>query len=363
MRCNKVLIFVLLAVFIFSISTLASASGLEDAAKQEGKVVVYSITSRISNAAEAFEEKYGIKVEAYNLHDFELVEKLSKEAKSGIVGADFVIAQDSGRVFGELLEPGYVYSYIPEDMKSIIPEELQNPLVFSFISKVFCYNSETYTAPPVDNIWALADPEMKGKFFFKDPFQEGVNMNFLTMITSTEWAEKIAKAYEIYYDKPIKLTTENAGYEWIKAVLENELVIFTSDTKMAESIGIKGQGVDATGLFAYTKLRYRESKNLALMPIMGMDPFAGFYYPGYLLMVKNAKHPNAAKLFIQYLLTWEGFKPWYRSPGMYSSNLNIPAFPGDNTFSVWEQILVGEDGRYIFNNRADVEEFWGSFAY
>ena len=361
MKVTKILIFAFIALLLFS--AFAFASDLETLAKQEGKVVVYSITSRIANAAKAFEKKYGIKVQAYDLHDFELVEKVSKEAKSGIKGADFIIAQDSGRVFGELIDPGYVYTYVPESMKSVIPKEFQDPLVFSFISKVFCYNSETYQAPPVNNIWALADPKMKGKFFFKDPFKEGVNMNFLTMVTSPEWASKIAAAYERYYGKPIKLTTKNAGYEWIKAILKNGLVMFTSDTKMAESLGVKGQKVGAVGLFAYTKLRYRKSKNLALMPIMGMDPFAGFYYPSYLLMVKGAKHPNAAKLFIKYLLTKEGFKPWYRSPGMYASNPTIPPFPGDNAFNVWKQILVGEEGKYIFNNRADVEEFWGNFAY
>ncbi len=361
MRLSKILVFT--TILLLLLSAFAFGADLESLAKQEGKVVVYSITSRIANAAKAFEKKYGIKVEAYDLHDFELVEKVSKEVKSGITGADFIIAQDSGRVFGELLEPGYVYSYVPEDMKSVIPKEFQDPLVFSFISKVFCYNSETYQAPPVNNIWELADPKMKGKFFFKDPFKEGVNMNFLTMITSPKWAKRIADAYERYYGKPIKLTTKNAGYEWIKAVLKNGLVMFTSDTKLAESIGIRGQGVDAIGLFAYTKLRYRKSKNLALMPIMGMDPFAGFYYPAYLLMVKNAKHPNAAKLFIDFLLTPEGFKPWHKSPGVYSSNPNIPPYPVDNAFKVWKEILVGEEGEFIFNNRADVEEFWGNFAY
>lgn len=361
MKLKGFLIFTLIT--LLAISLFAASASLISAAKKEGKVVVYSISSRISNAAAAFQKKYGIKVEAYDLHDYELIEKVSKEVQTGIAGADFVIAQDSGRVFGELIKPGYVYTYMPEDMKSVIPVEFQDPLVFAFISKVFCYNSQTYTDPPINNIWALTDPKWKGEFFFKDPFKEGVNMNFLTMVTSPKWSAKIAKAYKDYYGKPIHLTTPNAGYEWIKDVLNNGLVMFTSDTKMSESVGVKGQNIKAIGLFAYTKLRYITSKNLALMPIMGMEPFAGFYYPAYLLMVKNAKHPNAAKLFIDFLLTHEGFEPWHHSPGVYSSNPNISPFPGDNTFNVWKEILVGADGKYIFNNRSNVEDFWGSFAY
>jgi iron(III) transport system substrate-binding protein len=76
-------IFVLTVLLIsLSISVFAASTQLINAAKKEGKVVIYSITSRIANAAAAFEKKYGIKVEAYDLHDYELVEKVSKEVRS-----------------------------------------------------------------------------------------------------------------------------------------------------------------------------------------------------------------------------------------------------------------------------------------
>ena len=52
---------------------------LVEAAKKEGKLVVYSTTSRVSTAAENFEKLYGIKVETANLKDGELVEKISLE--------------------------------------------------------------------------------------------------------------------------------------------------------------------------------------------------------------------------------------------------------------------------------------------
>ncbi|HPE69536.1 MAG TPA: ABC transporter substrate-binding protein [Thermotogota bacterium] len=359
----KIRVVSVLLVVLLSLSLFAASPELVSAAKAEGKVVVYSITSRIKNAAEAFQQKYGIEVEAYNLKGFELIEKVSKEVGSGIVGADFVIAQDGGRVFGELIEPGYLINYIPPDMADVIAPDQQNPLMLSTITKVFLYNSETYTFPPATNIWALADPAFKGRYFFKDPFQEGVNMNFLTMITREDWAQKIEKAYERYYGEPLQLTTENAGYEWIKRVLENGLVLMKSDTTMAESLGIRGQQIDKVGLCTYSKVRYRDTKNLALLPIMGMEPFAGFYYPSYLMLVENAAHPNAAKLFIEYLLTEEGFTPWSDSEGTYSPNPNILPYPGDNGFNVWGNILVGEDPEFLFENRIDVEEFWNEYAY
>jgi iron(III) transport system substrate-binding protein len=334
------------------------------AAQAEGKVVVYSVSSRIAKAAAAFTEKYGIEVEASNMKDFELVEKISKEGSTGAAGADFVLCQDGGRIMGELMNLEYLYNYVPPTMAGIIPEEFQSPLAFAFINKVFIFNDEMSSDYPFTNIWALTTEEWRGFFQFKNPFQEGVNANFLTMVTKPEIADQIATAYESYFGKKIELTTPNAGYEWIKMILENDLILTTSDTKTAESIGIKGQNKkNNAGLFVYSKFRYKESKNLALEPIMEMEPFSGFYYPIYALMSNNAASPAAAKLFIEFLLTPEGFAPWGKNLGTYSSNPNIPLQPKDHPMTTWVDILVEEDPTYCFENRADVEEFLNEYIY
>ncbi len=336
---------------------------LVTAAQAEGKVVVYSVTSRISKAAEAFEAKYGIKVEATNLKDFELIEKVSKEGSTGVNGVDFVLAQDGGRMMGELVNLGYLYNYVPPTMKDIIPAKYQEPLVFSIINKVFIYNNEKTSEYPFSNIWELAEPSWSGRFQFKNPFQEGVNANFMTMVTSDKISGQIADAYKSYYGKEIELTTENAGYEWIKAIFDNGLVLTSSDTTTAENIGIKGQEKQLAGLFVFSKIRYTESKNLALDPIMEMEPFSGFYYPIYAMMSSGAENVNAAKLFIEFLLTDEGFKPWSVNKGTYSSNPEIAVLEGDYPVSTWDKILVQEDPEYCFENRAVVEEFLNNYIY
>lgn len=333
------------------------------AAQAEGKVVVYATTSRIAKAAELFTAKYGIEVESSNLKDYELIEKVSTEGSTGTMAADFVLCQDAGRTFGELMKPGYLYSYLPPSMADVIPEQYQDPLVFCNINKVFIYNNEKTEESPITNIWALTDPEWSGRFQFKSPFNESVNANFCTMITSDEWAGKIADAYKAYYGKDIELTTENAGYEWLKAVFENGLVLGSSDTTIAENVGIKGQDQVGMGLFVYSKTRYDAEKDLALAPIMDMEPFAGFYYPLYALMCKDAQHPNAAKLFIEFLLTEEGFEPWGVDNGTYSSNPTIAVNEGDYPLETWELILVPEDAEYCYSNRADVEEFLNNYIY
>jgi len=337
-------------------------------AKEEGKVVVYATSSRIAKAAAAFTNEYGIEVVSSNLKDFELIEKVSKEAQAGVFGADFVLAQDAGRLVGELIKPGYLYNYVPPTLKSVIPASMQSPLQVFAINKVFIFNDENLTSSPYTNIWQFADPKYKSLLQFKNPFQEGVNANFLTMCTSPEWSAKIADAYKSYFGKDIVLTTANAGYEWIKAIYENDLIVGTSDTTIAENVGIKGQNAKRdfppVGLFVFSKARYATSKNLALKPVMTMEPFSGFYYSLYALMTRSAQNPHAAKLFIEFLYTPEGFAPWGSDVGTYSANPNNPIQDDiDFPFTVWQPLLVEEDGAYCFDNRAEVEEFLNQYIY
>jgi iron(III) transport system substrate-binding protein len=326
-------------------------------AKKEGSVKVYSITSRISKAGAAFEKKYGIKVEATNMKDFELIDKISTEVKAKAAGADFVIAQDSGRVYGELLSTGYLQNYVPADLAASIPKENQSPLVFVYMNKVLLYNNENGKASPVTNIWQLTETKNKGRFFFKNPMQEGINANFLTMLTKPEIAEKLAKSYEDLYHKKLKLTTKNAGYEWIKMAFSNGLVMGSSDTSMTEALGVKGQNINNIGLLNYSKIRYAQKKNLAVGVADKVAPFCGFYYPEYALLVKDCKHPAAAKLFIQFLLTEEGYKYWQSDMGSYSGNPKLKGAKGDKPIADWAKVMVGDDPKYIFENRAEVEEF------
>ena len=337
-------------------------------AKEEGKVVVYATSSRIAKAAAGFKALYGIEVEYSNLKDCELIEKVAKEAQAGVAGAHFVLAQDAGRLVGELIEPGYLYNYVPPTLKDVVPKNMQNPLQVFAINKVFIYNDEGLDESPYYNIWQFADPKYKSLLMFKNPFQEGVNANFLTMITNDYWSAKIAQAYKNYFGKDIVLTTPNAGYEWIKAIYENDLIVGTSDTTIAENVGIKGQNEKRehapVGLFVYSKARYATSKNLALKPAMEMEPFAGFYYSLYALVAKSARSPHAAKLFIEYLFSEEGFSPWGADCGTYSANPNNPIQEDiDFPFEVWAPLLVEEEGAYCFDNRVEVEEFLNQYLY
>ena len=177
------------------------------------------------------------------------------------------------------------------------------------------------------------------------------------MVTREDWAEKLATAYKNLYGKDIELTTPNAGYEWIKMLYANGAVLGKSDTTIAENVGAKGQARQLAGLFTLNKLRTAEAKNLALAPAYNVEPFSGFMYPAYVFITKNAKSPNAAKLFIEYSMTEEGWVP-FNTMGDYSPVSYLQDNSEDPlTLSDWASQLIYEDYQWCAEARADVEEF------
>ncbi|MCR5290498.1 MAG: substrate-binding domain-containing protein [Treponema sp.] len=329
------------------------------AAQAEGTLTIYTHSSRTAKAAAAFTEKYGIKVDVTQLKDSEMIEKVSKEAAADLDAADLIFCQDGSRVYPELILTGYVKNYIPPTVRGhIINKDWENPFVWEIMPKLFIANNEKGD-PTLTNVWQLTEPAYKGRIQFKDPFSEGVNMNFFTMVTNDEWSKKLAQAYKELYGKELKLTTKNAGYEWIKMLFANT-VYGKSDTTIAENVGAKGQDVQLYGLFTSNKLRTAKAKNLSLGVLYNVKPFTGFMYPAYAFLTKNAKSPNAAKLYLEFSMTKEGWEP-FNTLGDYSAVEEIKNNKEDSyTLEDWQKELVFEDPVWCAEARSDVEEFISS---
>ena len=317
----------------------------------------------VEKSGALFTEKYGIPIEFTQLGDSEMIEKVSGEAVAGVSGgADAIFCQDGARVMAELVTPGYIRNYLSDRITDKVPEKWQNPLVFQFCNKIFIYNSENADENTYTNIWQFTDPQYKGILQMKDSNSEGVNMNFFTMLTRDDIAQEMAAAYKDYYGKDIELTTDNAGYEWIKMIYANGMVLGTSDTKVSEAVGAKGQSTAPVGLFTLNKYSKKDEKGLELAIADTMQPFAGFYYPIYSQVTTYAEHPYAAQLFIEYLYTEEGWSPYAQRMGDYSANPALPAGPGDKSLEEWEKILIAEDVNWVYEHRMDIEDFVQSIA-
>ena len=328
---------------------------VEKALAETGNFIVYGNTSRISAAAEEFMTLYNIPTESNNMKDQEIYPKLRSE--SGSEAADMVMIQD-GAQLTEAIEEGLVVNFVPAAVKDVLEEKDRQPaLVHQFLNKLFVYNHLGENVPALRNVWELTAPEMKDRILFKNPENEQVNMNFLIMCTGDEWAAKLADAYRTWKGEEIHLGGyQNAGFKWVAEFLDN-VSFGKSDTTIAEEVS-QEEAAGKIGLFVLSKVRSSSvmTDNLTVAQYDAsekgytVEPFAGFMYPMYAMVNSRASRPYTAMLFIEYLMTQEGFRPWGKNIGSYSPNPEIKVNEGDLPVDVWKNTLVMEDPAFILEN-------------
>ena len=346
------------------------------------KLTIYSTHSVTVSALEAFHNKYcpDVECEGTQVGDTEQVTQVAQEVKEGVLGADIIFIQDGARVLTDLVDEGYVYNWYNDEIKNLVGDDCEPLLVWDYCNKVVMYNNgseNTFNEGDIKNIWFATDPANKGAFWMKDPTTEGVNMNFLVNLTSEENSAKLEAAYKEYYGQDLVLDSDcpNAGYQFIKMLYANEMMLGSSDSTIAKDIAAaeKPQAGLLT-LNKYLKSRGDQLDNGSYKLLYAKDevaPFAGFIYPIYGLQVANADNPELAKAFLIWLYSEEGwygdgqmtlndgsvYKGMQGRYGDYSGNTANPTADGDMSVVEWKKILVQEDPEQAAEYRADVEDF------
>lgn len=311
---------------------------------------IYGTTSRVNE--ETFTEKTGIKIVASNPNDSQIYELLENETGKGIYGPDVVLTQDSFMLVNNAIANGWLENYVPTDVKANILESDQYPLVCSYYTRLFFYNNggqkdmKRYT-----NVWQFTEPEFKG-IEFKNPVDEKTSMNFLISLTSEKWQTKLAEAYKSYYGKDYVSSGEftNISYEWIYKFLNN-CTFISKDSTIAGDIA--GGAPGSTGLFVFSKLRSVDATNISICSKEDIEGFGGLLYPIYIMIASNAKYPYTACLYVNYLMSEEGYqKVFGKDMGSYSANASIGISEnaksyGDESLAYWQDCVVVEDPAHI----------------
>src|SRR5699024_8438388 len=141
-----------------------SSDELYEKAKEEGKVIVYSNTSKYKKIKSLFEEEYtGIEFESYILNKSAMEEILIRK-------------NDAEK---------YIYPYKPEDiMENFLDgyQDDESPVMYFEVNSLY-YNNELHDEPPVDNWWDLTEPEWKGKVLLQDPTSDlTLTQHFVSMV-------------------------------------------------------------------------------------------------------------------------------------------------------------------------------------
>lgn len=378
---------VLSVAMALSVTAFASADAVQDAlaaaatmsneelyakAQEEmaagGQLNFYSTTSFAEKAANNFQEAYPAlagKIVYAEIDDGETYTILGNTIGSGVKdSADMALVQNGPDLKTYLLDEGLSYSYFPVALEGAVAETYRDPAVVTFVNSLLIYHNGEGSVN-FTNVWELTEDTWKDRIFFKNPTNETVNLNFLVMLTSPEWTERLEKAYESRYGKAFEAGEfPTASYAFIDGFLKNVNYTYTSASKMAAGIASGAPG--NMGLFVFSKLRKvdeADRKNLTVVQFENeVEGFSGFMYPIYATVCKDTECPYTCALFINYLLSEEGFggaKCWNSNQGYYSPNTTIqkPEELEDEAFPYWETRLVLEDMNYIYDHFMDVYEF------
>ena len=382
---KRILSIALALMLVLSVFSFASAEDVKDAlakaqtmtneelyelAKQEAaagaQLNFYSTTSFAEKAAANFMETYPeLKLVYAEIDDGESYTILGNTIGSGVKdSADMALTQNGPDLKTYLLDEELSYPYFPEALKDVVAESNQNPAIVTYVNSLFIYHNGNGSVN-FQNVWELTEEQWKDKIFFKDPTKETVNLNFLMMLTNEEWTERMAAAYEARYGKAWESKEfASASYEWIDGFLKNVNYTYTSASKMAT--GIASGAAGNMGLFVFSKLRKVDEADRGNLTVVQFENdvqgFSGFMYPIYATVCKDTECPYTCALFINYLLSKDGFdgpKSWNSSQGYYSPNTSIekPADIQDEAYPFWEKVLVIEDMGYIYDNYVDIYEF------
>lgn len=389
---KKLTALILACILVFSLCACAFGEAdtatfeelLEAGKKNGNKLTLYTTHSVTVSSIEAFANKFGIDiemVEGTQIGDNNQITQVATEVKNGVSGADIIFIQDGARTVSELVEEGYVYNWYNQEILDKVGDDCEPLLVWDYCNKVFIYNADYVEEGEINNIWYCTDPQYAGTLQMKDPEKEGVNMNFLVMLTSEENSALLTEAYKAYYGKDLVLDPDcpNAGYQFIKMMYNNGLLAGDSDGNIAKAIGNPEQEAPVKWSALITLNKYvknlKDSKvkegEKTLNYVKEMEPVAGFIYPIYGLITANADNPELAKAFLVWLFTedaWFGdgettqrdgsvFVGMKGRFGDYSGNQSIAVADGDSPVSEWKQILIQEDPIFAAENRADVEDF------
>jgi iron(III) transport system substrate-binding protein len=281
----------------------AADSALYEAAKKEGAVVWY--TSMIVNQAvrplvAAFDKKYpGVEVKYARGDSGPNAIKIMNEARAGKVEGDVF---DGIATTPPLLKAGLVEKFVPSEAGKY-PPTLRDPdgrwnaLLVYFLT-------------PGINTQLVGKDEIKTAQDFLNPKWRG----------KIAWSTEPSSGAPVYVGSVLQTMGEDKGMEFLRALAKQDVVNVDATNRAILDQVILGQYAIALSIFNHHAV-LSENKG-APVTWLKVEPIpAPFHSIG---LVKNAPHPNAGKLLIDFLLSEEGQRA-FADVGYLPAMPSVPA--------------------------------------
>jgi ABC-type Fe3+ transport system substrate-binding protein len=293
----------LMALLLLCSRVFAADNALYEAAKKEGKVVWY--TSLIVNQAvrplvAAFERKYpGVEVEYARGDSGPNAIKVIDEARAGKVVGDVF---DGIATAPPLLKAGLVEQFTPTDAGKYPPafrdpEGRWNALVVYFLTPGI--NTQLVGKDEIKTAADLLDPKWKGKI---------------------AWSTDPWSGSAVYVGSVLQTMGEDKGMAFLRALAKQDIVNVEATNRAILDQVILGQYAIALSIFNHhAEISAAKGAPVAWLKVQPIS--APFHSIG---LVKNAPHPNAGKLLIDFLLSQEG-QQTFADVGYLPAMPSVPA--------------------------------------
>lgn len=257
---------------------------LVDAAKKEGKIVFYTAMD-VEVAAmlgKAFEAKYpGIAAQVERSGAERIFQRVGQEYASNIHAVDAIDSSDVAHLL-YWKQQGMLAAYMPDDVARW-PRSARDADGFYAANRatlsVIGYNTKLITADEAPKSYAdLLDPKWKGKIVKAHPGYSG------NIMTAT---------FEL---------SRALGWDYFKKLGEQQIMQVQSSTEPPKKLALGERPVMFDGNEYNALIVKRRGAPVAVVYPSEGTPLVS----GSAGVMKDAPHPNAARLFISFLFSREG---------------------------------------------------------
>jgi len=268
---------------------------LYEKAKAEGKLIVYTVwdVTDITALLRGFQKRYpGIEVEYWSAKNPEIVTRVTEEFKRGARSVD-VIASDSAPPL--LFALGAIEPYETVQKDRLIVHDPRMPIV-SIQIQVLAYNTKLLKPEDVPKSWEdVINPKYMGKVALDDPLRGGP-LTWQLIALREYWKDDAKWA------------------AYIRGLKQLKVPVYRSTSQMYSLLAAGEYAISVPAL-SQDVLRGKEQG----APVDWVKTAPPILVPRFAAIYKNAPHPNAARLFAEWLISTEGqevFASLMRAPSV-----------------------------------------------
>ena len=291
------LLLVVLIVGVFA--TGAKSATLEEKAKKEGKVTWYTaMPTRVAEVLKvAFQKKYGISVNMFRSGGEKVLAKIEAEAMAGDIRADVVDYSNIAATMSHE-KKGYLARVVPENAK-FLADKFKDDKGYWYLYRhalvAIGYNTKVLSADKAPTSWAE----------FKDK----------------AWKDQIVTASPEYAGMAVHMVKawhEIFGWDFLKAVADNGIMVVQGFGN-SQDIMISAERPVAT-----VHSGRMSSGMKGGQPIAIVYPKEGAILISYAIaVIKGTGNPNAAELFLNFVMSREGQDVIVKKGGYYPSRNDV----------------------------------------